>query len=91
VIEAEDGNAYAIWATAKVLIRLMEKHNPQVGDVVAIRYVGLRDSRSSGRQYKHYCLEVRRQGGQVTVDVPRDTQAKDEADPLEITDADVPF
>lgn len=91
VIEAEDDNTYAVWCTAKVLVRLIEKNDPHVGDVVAVRYVGLRNSQASGRQYKYYCMTVQRQSVKAASGSGGDTRTKGKAEALEITDADVPF
>ena len=78
VIETEDDTTVAVWCSAIVLMRLIDKHDPKIGDVVGIRYLGLRVSNKSGRDYKNYCLAVR-------------PQAKNQIKVLEITDEDVPF
>lgn len=56
-ITDQAGDRHGVWLST-ILAREFEKLNVQVGDVVAIKYLGLKKAQKSGREFKSFNLEV---------------------------------
>lgn len=60
-IETQDTMPVSIWLST-VLQREWDKLQPKRGDVIAIKYHGMRTASKSGREYKSYTLAVLQRG-----------------------------
>jgi hypothetical protein len=58
-LEASDGTVWSVRGYGTVLRNQINKVDPQVGDLVAIRYFGKKDGRN-GRAYENYKVAVKR-------------------------------
>lgn len=61
-IETRDGTKWRVIGYGAVLKRELEDKNPQVGDMMAVKYFGekpIRKGRFAGRPYKHFGVVVR--------------------------------
>ncbi len=58
-IEAADGTSWSIRGYSTALRNQINKADPQVGDLLAAKYFGVKESKG-GREYKNYKVVVRR-------------------------------
>jgi hypothetical protein len=72
VLDPGDGKLRSVLQFHAALRSQVEREDPQPGDVVAIRYLGLQVSESSGREYHAYNVTVER-------DPDREAPARDDA------------
>jgi hypothetical protein len=59
--QVDTGDEWAVWLLHAALVAAFAREKPVVGDLVFIRFDGVKVSESSGRQYKAYSLKVERQ------------------------------
>jgi len=67
VVDPGDGNLRSIWLLHDALLSQMRKLKPQVGDVIAVRYLG-RQTSGSGRSYHAYTVSSDRERPQFQWD-----------------------
>lgn len=61
-IQVKDGNKYRVIGYGAVLRRELMDANPQVGDLMAVKYFGeklIKKGRFAGKPYKHFGVVVR--------------------------------
>ena len=57
-LEAKDGTLWSVRGYSTVLRNQIEKADPQIGDLMAVRYFGTKAGKS-GREYKNYKVVVK--------------------------------
>jgi len=53
-IEESDGHVWSVRAYHTVLRNQIEKHDPEVGDLVAVKYLGEKDNKKGDNTYQNY-------------------------------------
>lgn len=53
-IEEKDGHIWSVRGYHTVLRNQIEKHDPQVGDLVALKYLGEKDNKKGDNTYQNY-------------------------------------
>jgi hypothetical protein len=64
-IQTKDSTKWRVIGYGAVLKRELQDANPQVGDMIAVKYFGekpIRNGRFAGKMYKHFGVVVRRAG-----------------------------
>ena len=62
-VQVKDGTKYRVIGYGSVLKRELTDANPQVGDLIAVKYFGekpIRKGKFAGRPYKHFGVVVRK-------------------------------
>ena len=61
-LEAADGTLWSIRAYSTALHSQVKRTDPEVGDTFAIKYLGEKTARKSGKDYHNFKAAIRRAG-----------------------------
>lgn len=65
VLRTPEGVERSVWLLHAVLRQEFAKLQPELGELVLIRYEGKREPEGDGSSYQHYRLEVEREDGPI--------------------------
>jgi hypothetical protein len=79
-LESPDGTRRAFFAGSSVLSRQIAEADPQVGDLLGVRYKGIAKNRRTGREYKDFRTVCEHRNGR-SPDAPSPSTPPDDTPP----------